>query len=176
MCPCQSELNEPITNSKATQPSWRTLFWRPTKCCQSTFQEGFSAPVVIGLFSSSGQDWMKFDNDKLTSWKNTPLYRGSVFLKSSIWNDRDFLSKGKWDTSSSSPPQKSSLLIDNAGVDRSWWIYHHGKEDDHNGHLSLISGDDPWRNLSVIILSRGQWTTLNPTAVTAELKISNSIH
>ena len=55
-----------------------------------------------GLFRSSCY-WVifffKFDNDKLTSWKNTPLYRGSVFLKSSIWNDRDFLSKGKWDTS-----------------------------------------------------------------------------
>ena len=173
MCPCQSELNEPITNSKATQPSWRTLFWRPTKCCQSTFQEGFSAPVVIGLFSSSGQDWMKFDNDKLTSWKNTPLYRGSVFLKvvNMVWQ-RFFVKREMRHLLQ----QKSSLLIDNAGVDRSWWIYHHGKEDDHNGHLSLISGDDPWRNLSVIILSRGQWTTLNPTAVTAELKISNSIH
>ena len=173
MCPCQSELNEPITNSKATQPSWRTLFWRPTKCCQSTFQEGFSAPVVIGLFSSSGQDWMKFDNDKLTSWKNTPLYRGSAFLKvvNMVWQ-RFFVKREMRHLLQ----QKSSLLIDNAGVDRSWWIYHHGKEDDHNGHLSLISGDDPWRNLSVIILSRGQWTTLNPTAVTAELKISNSIH
>ena len=173
MCPCQSELNEPITNSKATQSSWRTLFWRPTKCCQSTFQEGFSAPVVIGLFSSSGQDWMKFDNDKLTSWKNTPLYRGSVFLKvvNMVWQ-RFFVKREMRHLLQ----QKSSLLIDNAGVDRSWWIYHHGKEDDHNGHLSLISGDDPWRNLSVIILSRGQWTTLNPTAVTAELKISNSIH
>ena len=173
MCPCQSELNEPITNSKATQPSWRTLFWRPTKCCQSTFQEGFSAPVVIGLFSSSGQDWMKFDNDKLTSWKNTPLYRGSVFLKVVNMEWQRFFVKREM---RHLLQQKSSLLIDNAGVDRSWWIYHHGKEDDHNGHLSLISGDDPWRNLSVIILSRGQWTTLNPTAVTAELKISNSIH
>ena len=174
MCPCQSELNEPITNSKATQPSWRTLFWRPTKCCQSTFQEGFSAPVVIGLFSSSGQDWMKFDNDKLTSWKNTPLCRGSVFflkVVNMVWQ-RFFVKREMRHLLQ----QKSSLLIDNAGVDRSWWIYHHGKEDDHNGHLSLISGDDPWRNLSVIILSRGQWTTLNPTAVTAELKISNSIH
>ena len=173
MCPCQSELNEPITNSKATQPSWRTLFWRPTKCCQSTFQEGFSAPVVIGLFSSSGQDWMKFDNDKLTSWKNTPLYRGSVFLKVVNMEWQRFFVKREM---RHLLQQKSPLLIDNAGVDRSWWIYHHGKEDDHNGHLSLISGDDPWRNLSVIILSRGQWTTLNPTAVTAELKISNSIH
>ncbi len=57
VCKCQSELNEPIKNSKATQSSWRrTLFWRPTKCCQSTFQEGFSAPVVTVYWVIIGLD------------------------------------------------------------------------------------------------------------------------
>ena len=84
--------------------------------------------------------------------------------------DRDFLSKGKWEIWIDTFAQEEVFIVDR----QCWcWQVRGGEEQlggsitmvkknhDHNGHLSLISAA-PRRNLSVIILSRGQWTALNP--------------
>ena len=71
VCKCQSELNEPIKNSKAAQSSWRrTLFLTSNQVLSIHFSRGLfrsSCHSVLGYYWSwyflQAKHWMMFDND-----------------------------------------------------------------------------------------------------------------